>query len=399
MKQKIFIVVNVDRFFLSHRLPVALAAKDSGLDVTILTRDTGYRKEIESYGLHFEDIPFERSGSNPLHELKCVLILQQLYHSQKPDIIHHVTLKAALLGCLAAKLAGNKNVVNALSGFGYNFTNGRNGGLKQKIIRFAMNIAFRCKDFHFILQNPDDQRYVIEQNYTFPENVHLIKGSGIDLEHFSFQEETKKDKVRVILNARILYDKGVTEFVKAAAKIKNKVVDKAEFLLVGDSDMNNLAGIPEKAIVEMTDGDYIRWIGFQKDVFNTVRMADIVVLPSYREGLPKSLIEACAIGRPVITTDTIGCRECVTDGYNGFLVPVKDIDKLAEKMELLINDKTLRADMGKHSRRLAETNFSIVSVINKHLEIYRTMLPEHPHYGYVWYYWNEYTVFHIKQGA
>jgi glycosyltransferase involved in cell wall biosynthesis len=371
--KKIFLVVNVDWFFLSHRLPIALAALKSGYNVTVITKDTGKKSEIESNGLRFIDFPFERSGSNPFYEIKCIFSLSRLYKSNRPDIIHHVSLKAALLGSAAAKLAGCKNVVNAFSGLGYNFTDGR-GGLRQKIMKRVMKRVFKSSDFHYIFQNPDDINQFPELIHDFKGNLHLIKGSGVDLNKFTFEKEISNEKVRFVLPARMLIDKGITEFIEAARKIKEEVSGKAEFILVGGCDTINLAGIAEEKLREMTDSPYIRWVGFQKDIFRVLKEADVVVLPSYREGLPKSLIEACATGRPVITTDAPGCRECVIDGYNGYLVPVKDIDLLSRRMETLINDGEKRAVMGLNSRKLAEKEFSVEKVIAKHLEIYDSLI-------------------------
>ena len=370
---KLFLVVNVDWFFLSHRLPIALAAQKAGYEVTIIAKNTGRQQEIESYHLQFINIPFDRSGSNPVHEIKCVLSLIRLYKKNKPDIIHHVTLKAVLLGCIAAKLTGCHHVVNAISGFGYNFTAGRDG-IKQKIVSNVMKLAFQSKYFHFIFQNPDDVRQFSDLQFVPEKNIHLIKGSGVDLNQFTYEKEIPKEKVRFILPARMLLDKGIVEFINAAKSIKEQVVSKAEFILAGDCDSINLAGIAEDELKAMVDIPYIQWIGFQKDMFYIYKESDVVVLPSYREGLPKSLIEACAVGRPIITTDTQGCRECVVNEYNGYLVPVKDTQKLARYMELLTNDKEKRERMGKNSRILAEQEFSVDNVIAKHLNIYNELV-------------------------
>lgn len=372
MNKALFIVVNVDWFFLSHRLPIALAAKEKGYTVTIVSKDTGKREEIEALGLRFINVDFERSGANPLHEFRCIKILYKIYKSEKPDIIHHVTLKASLLGCLAAKLSGIKRVVNAISGFGYNFTDERTG-IKQRIIRTMMNMAFKSKKFHFIFQNPDDINQFMKFNFVSESQIHLIKGSGVDLNKFTYEKPISKEKVQVILPARMLYDKGIIEFIQAAKKIKDKVVDKAEFVLVGDCDTINLSGIKEEDIKREIDVPFLNWIGFKKDIFSVIKNSDIVVLPSYREGLPKSLIEACAVGRPIVTTDVEGCRECVIEGYNGYLVPAKNIETLSEKMEDLINDPEKRTRMGLNGRILAEKNFSIDSVIREHLRIYKDL--------------------------
>ena len=206
------------------------------------------------------------------------------------------------------------------------------------------------------------------------DRIHLIKGSGVDLNQFAFSEEMVKEKVRIILPSRMLFDKGVVEFITAAEKIKARVFNKAEFILVGDCDTINLAGILEDQLKKMTDYPYIQWIGFQQNIYQIMQEADIVVLPSYREGLPKSLIEAAAVGRPIITTDTQGCRECVIEDYNGYLVPVKDTELLSRRMETLINDPVKRKKMGKNSRLLAEREFSIDKVVKAHLAIYDTLL-------------------------
>jgi glycosyltransferase involved in cell wall biosynthesis len=208
------------------------------------------------------------------------------------------------------------------------------------------------------------------------EKIHLIKGSGVDLKQFTFEAEIPKERVRFILPARMLIDKGVVEFIEAARKLKEKVVEKAEFILAGDCDTLNLAGIPEEKLKVMIDPPYIQWIGFQKNIFHVLKESDVVVLPSYREGLPKSLIEACAVGRPIITTDTPGCRECVVDGYNGYLVPVKNVAILAQKMKILIRDAEKRWEMGRNSRALAEKEFSIDQVIEKHLSVYNKILQQ-----------------------
>ena len=370
MKKSLFIIVHVDWAFISHRLPIALAARYSGYDVTIVTKDTGRGKEIESYGLNFIDIPFERTGTNPIHELKCIYILTKIYKRFKPDIIHHVTIKASLLGCIAAKLSKRRRVVSAISGFGYNFTDERNG-FKQKLIKTMMRVSFKSRFFQYIFQNPDDVKQFSQYNFVKEHQIHLIKGSGVDLNIFKFKKKQLTDKVLFVLPARIVFDKGVMEFIDAAKILGKKAAGNAEFILVGECDSINLSGISEEKLRSLIDEPYIKWIGFQKDILKILIESDVVVLPSYREGLPKSLIEACAIGRPIITTDTQGCRECVIDEYNGFIIPMKNSEILAERMEILLNDPLKRELMGENSRLLAEKWFSIELVINKHLCIYK----------------------------
>lgn len=371
--QRLFMVVNVDWFFLSHRLPVALAAKKAGYDVTIVTCDTGKGEEIKNHGFNFIDLPFKRSGTNIMYEMKCIRLLNAIYKKHKPDLLHHVTIKVALYGSIAARLSNAGGVVNAISGLGYNFTADRKG-FTQRVLLFMMKFGFKRKNMHFIFQNEDDINTFKSLNLVEDKQVSLIKGSGVNLQEFiATPLMPDNGKVKVVLPARMLYDKGVMEFIKAAKLLKNQLLDKAEFILAGDVDKENLAAIPGEEIRALMDGNYLRWIGFQKDMVGLLKASDIVVLPSYREGLPKSLIEAAAIGRPIITTDVPGCRECVVDGYNGYLVPAKDEHRLAGAMLELIKNRDLQVQMGKHSRILAEKEFSIDKVIRETTAIYSAL--------------------------
>lgn len=372
-RQRILYVVNVDWFFLSHRLPLALEAIRRGMEVYLLTFDTGRREEIESYGIKFIQVDFERSGHNPLHELKCVLQLRKLYKDLEADIIHHVTLKASLLGSLAAKLSKQKNVVNAISGLGYNFTGNRDG-LLQKTIRRFMDIAFKSEHSYFILQNPNDLEALKQMKFVPESHYKLIKGSGVDLNAFKPIPRVQKEKIHILFPARILRDKGVIELIEAAKKLKDRFYGKVLFKLIGSCDQENKAALTESEIESMMIPGYLEWYGFQKNMLDQYRDSDIVVLPSYREGLPKSLIEACAVGLPIITTDAPGCRECVIPDFNGIMVPVQSVDPLADAIEHLCKNPSERERMGINSRELAEKEFSIERVIEKTFSIYKQMI-------------------------
>jgi glycosyltransferase involved in cell wall biosynthesis len=185
---------------------------------------------------------------------------------------------------------------------------------------------------------------------------------------------SRSNKIRILFTARMIKEKGVFELIDAANILRNKYPDKIEFLLCGGLDDNPNA-ISKETLESLCDNDYIRWLGYRTDVKHLLEKSHIIAFPSYyKEGLPKSLIEACAIGRPIVTTDSIGCRDAVVDGYNGFLIPIKNSKVLSEKLEILIENKELRIQMGRNSRRLAEQHFSIKTVIAKHLEIYNQLL-------------------------
>ena len=262
---KIVFVVNVDWFFISHRLPLALHAIERGDEVFLLAADTGHKEELEGKGIHFIEIPFERSGSNPVHELGCVMALKKAYQKIRPDVIHHITLKASLLGCLAAKASGQKNVVNAISGFGYLFAGGREG-LMQTVVKRLIHFAFKCKSFSFILQNPDDVAVVKAMKVVPESNVFLIKGSGVDLQEFAYIPPEDHDRVTCLFPARILKDKGAVEFIEAAGMLKNEYEGKARFILAGDCDEDNPAVLHETDLRAMLIPDYIEWVGFQKQM-------------------------------------------------------------------------------------------------------------------------------------
>lgn len=370
--KRLFFVTNVDWFFISHRLPLALNAIQQGYEVYLLSRDTGEKQFLVEKGIQFIDVPFDRSGSNPVHELKCIFLLFKNYKKHQPDIIHHVTLKAALLGSVAAKLSGQRNVVNAISGLGYNFTDGRNGGL-QKLIKLLIRIAFKSKHFSFILQNPDDVAMIEGLNLIPSSRIFLIKGSGVDLNKFVYSKAPNNIPLKVLFPARILLDKGVMEFINAAKQLYEDFSGKVKFVLAGDCDKENRAVLGEKELKSLLIPNYLEWIGYQKDMIPIYENCDIVVLPSYREGLPKALIEACAIGRSIITTDVPGCRECVRWGYNGCLVPVKDAESLADAIKTLLLDGRMRINFGLNSRILAEEEFSIDKVIQSTFDIYHSL--------------------------
>jgi glycosyltransferase involved in cell wall biosynthesis len=372
MSEKLFFVVNVDWFFLSHRLPIALEAQRRGYAVTIVTIETDKREEIESYGFRFIGIPTSRSGTNFLTELKAMFFLWKLYRAERPAIVHHVGVKPVTYGSVAGRLAGLPKIVNALSGMGYLFINRNQNRLAHFIVMRFFRFGFNNPNLRFILQNNDDMEDVRKLQVLRDEQLFLIKGSGVDLEEFRFSEPPASEILNIVLPARLLWDKGISEFVEAARILHTKYAANARFLLAGNVDEGNISSISEKQILNWQEQGYIEWIGFQKEMVPVLSNAHIVVLPSYREGLPKSLIEACAIGRPIVTTDVPGCREVVEHGRNGFLVPARDAQALADAIAELITDKTLRIQMGKESRKIAEQLFSIDSVICKTFGIYQS---------------------------
>jgi len=371
IQDNIFYIVNVDWFFLSHRLQLALAMKNSGYDVYILTKDSGRRKEIEENGLHFIDIDFDRSGKNPLKEFLIIREFLKHIKKHKPSIVHNVTIKPALYGSIAAKIYGKPNlkIVNAISGLGYNFIGDRQGPV-QRVLKKLMNFAFN-KNVNFIFQNPDDMALYKQLGYLQNNKFKLIKGAGVDSVEFQFHDPIEKDQLQIVLTARMLKDKGVIEFTEAAKILKSEWNSKVLFRLIGDIDTSNPAGLEKSELRKLELPNYIVWEGYRKDIRAVLIDADIVCLPSYREGLPKSLIEAMAIGRPIVTTDVPGCRECVEENYNGFLVPSQNSIELARALEVLLLSSELRLEMGKNSRKKMLKELSLDKVISDTVAFYK----------------------------
>ena len=370
--KNLFIIVNVDWFFLSHRLPVALAAQKAGWDVTIVTADTGKLKDIEAKGLKVINLPMSRSGKNILEELGTLNFLRKLYKREKPDVVHHVGMKTILWGTLAAKFAHVKGVVNAISGLGGFFAED-NKGMMAKLMPKVLKFSHNRKNLLCIFQNDDDKGLYVKNGIIKEEQARYIKGSGVNLNEFCYTPEPTDGKIRVILTARMIVEKGVFILTEAAEKLRSKYGDKVEFLLVGGID-DHPGAITKEQLEAVCDGKYIQWLGYRTDVKELLQSSHIVAFPSYyMEGLPKSLIEADAIGRPVITCNSVGCKEAVIDGHNGYLIPTKDVDALEEKLDILLNDAKLRQEMGRNSRKYAEENFSIDVVIERHLKIYQEL--------------------------
>jgi glycosyltransferase involved in cell wall biosynthesis len=376
LKSKILFVTNVDWFFISHRLVIAEEAQKRGFEVIVAAEDTGRSQEIRDKGIQFINLSFSRSGTNPFKEFKTLLKFFKLYNNIKPDIVHHITLKPVIYGSIIAKFLNIKGVVNAISGLGYTFTKGRESFL-QKGMLSIMKFGFNRKNLIVIFQNKNDQHELTTFGVTDPSNfIVIIKGSGVDIEKYYESDFPPFDRIKILLPSRMLWDKGVKELREASNILKVKYNNKVQFILSGLADEDNKAGVPASYLKDWEDGTYVNWIGYQKNMVEVYQDSHIVVLPSYREGMPKSLLEACAIGRAVVTTNAIGCKECVDEGFNGFKVPVYSSKELANVLEKLIINHELIKQMGHNSRIKAEKEFDVKNVIEKHLEIYNSLLIE-----------------------
>ena len=354
----ILFVVNVDWFLISHRFVLCKEALAQGYQVSVACSDTGHRSAIEAAGVKFIDLPIDRSGTNPINEFKTIRRFSKLYKDVKPDLVHHITLKPVVYGSIAARRL-KIPVVNAVSGLGYNLSES-NKGIAKYIMVKLMRYGFRGTDINVIFQNHDDRNALKALKITNRKNkIWMIKGAGVDLKEFAHTPVNTSFPLKVILPARMLWDKGIKEFKQASELLYQRMKGKLIFQLIGRPDKDNKAGADMDQLKAWQVQDYFEFLDYQEDMVSVYKSSSIVVLPSYREGMPKSLLEACAIGRPIVTTTAIGCRECVDQGVNGYKVEVKDFVALAQRIEEIANDSMLMKRMAKAGRIKAEKEFDL----------------------------------------
>ena len=304
-----------------------------------------------------------------------VLHLLKLYRQEKPDLVHQFTVKCVLFGSVACHLLGIRPVVNSVTGLGYVFME---GGAARRWLRGFIKLFYRLvlKNTWVIFQNPDDRSAFLDSHLVDPKRVTLIRGSGVDIQRF-FPQPEPSGKPLVVLPARMLWDKGVGEFVKAARILQAEGLS-VRFALVGDSDNENPASVPASQLHAWENEGVIEWWGWKENMQDVYAQAAIVCLPSsYREGVPKSLIEAAACGRPIVTSDMPGCREVVHHGENGLLVPARDASALAKALLNLLQNPNLRREMGGRGRIIAEKEFSENLVIWETIAFYQSCKNEH----------------------
>lgn len=376
----ILYLVTEDWYFWSHRLPFARAARDAGARVSVATRLAEHRDRIEAEGFSTHAIPFDRSGLNPLRDVTTISAISNLYRRERPDLVHHVALKPALYGSIAAgrvRRGGNGDtgpcVVNAMAGMGFLFISQR---LSAKILRPVIRLAFRFLNnrpaTRLIVQN-DDDRALFETMGVKARRIEVIRGSGVDIDHFRPAPE-KPDPPVAVCVSRMLWDKGIAELVQAARLLKQRGVP-VTVRLVGPTDANP-ASIPQVTLNDWAAEGAIDICGPRDDIAAINAASHIAVLPSYREGLPKSLLEAAASGLPIVATDVEGCREICRDGETGIRVPVRTVEPLADALERLARDPDLRRSLGAGARRAAETEFADTIVVSQTLALYDELLRE-----------------------
>jgi glycosyltransferase involved in cell wall biosynthesis len=378
MARRLLFVVQEALFFTTHRLPVGLAMRDRGWEVHVAgPADPAVAARITAAGLYFHPIPLGRGGQNPLAELRLLAALFMLYLRLRPKLLHLVSIKPVIWGGLVARLLGLPAVVHAVTGLGYLFIRAeRQRGLLHRMLFRLYRFALRHRNALTIFQNPDDLAMFAQEHLVPADRWVMIRGCGVDMQVFAERSEPLIDAAHppvVMFPARLLGDKGVREFVAAAENLRMEGAE-ARFVLVGRRDPDNPTDIGEAQLQQWVASGVVEHWGYAEDMPAMLARAHLIVMPSYREGLPRGLIEAAAIGRAIVTADVPGCREVVRHEVNGLLVPVRDGMATAAAIRRLLDDAALRHRMAAEGRAMAVREFSVEGFVAASLATYERLL-------------------------
>jgi glycosyltransferase involved in cell wall biosynthesis len=373
MTTRILYVVTEDWYFLSHRLPMARAAKDAGYEIHVATRLNSGKAAIEAEGFIPHALSWQRGSLSPTHSLAGVIELRRLLRELKPDILHNISLKPVLLSSIASLGLASIAVVNSLTGLGTLFvSNYRKSELTRPLVVAALKVLLKRPNCRTIVQNPDDRRFVLDLGVP-QASIDLIPGSGVDTTHFTPLPEPPPP-VTAAYVGRMLADKGVMTLIQAYSLATSRGV-KLQLLLAGDCDRDNPGSLAPEQLREFASAFGIHWLGYVTDIREVWAKAHIAVLASRREGLPKSLLEAAACGRPMIATDTPGCREIAIRDETALTFPVDDAPALADAMTRMARDAEMRARFAKTARELVEAKFSACAIGRQTVTLYQSLKP------------------------
>lgn len=367
--KKILYVINVDWFFISHFLPIGKFCIDKGYEVHIACALTSHKEYLEQSGFIVHFIPFLRSKTSCTQEMKTFYAIYKVLKNESFDIIEFFTIKPVLYGGIISKFFSIPKKIFYITGLGYIFIkNGLIGSIIRNFVKALYKLAILGKRSFVITENTFDKQLIQSLHVIYEQKIKIIKGAGVDLERYSYIPENNENIV-IVMASRLLKDKGIFEYLDAAKIIMQKGLN-VTFELYGDIDAGNPATLTASDLEKIKDEKNVILKGFSSDISTIFSHANIVVLPSYREGLPKVLVEAAACGRAVITTNVAGCKDAIIPNTTGLLCEVKDANSLAMQIEKLILDAKLRNDMGKAGRVLAEEKFDIHQIVAEHFSMY-----------------------------
>jgi glycosyltransferase involved in cell wall biosynthesis len=372
---KIILFANTDWYLYNFRLALIKELRNQGYEIVLLSPPGDFHERLQAQGYEWIPFPLSRQGTNPLNEILTLVRLTRVYQQIQPEVVHHFTIKPVIYGSIIAHLLGVRGIINSITGLGHLFID---PSFTTRILRGFAKWLYRLSLRHtqVIFENPEDRNIFIKNKFIQPNQSTLILGTGVDVNRFQPAPKTNITPL-VLFSSRLLVTKGLIEFVEAADLLQQKGL-KVRFAVAGIPDPGNPASISQRQLDAWKQTNRVEWWGWQDDMPAALAQTDIFCLPSYREGVPNALLEACASGLPIVTTDVPGCRDVVQHNVNGLLVPPQNPRALANALETLLNDSGLRSTMGQAGRKIALEQFSSSHIILQNLEVYVRALNPHP---------------------
>lgn len=376
---KAILFANTDWYLHNFRAPLAHSLRQRGWEVVFVSPPGPYTAQLQTNGCRWRELPMQRRSLNPLREWALVRRLAALYREEQPDLVHHFTIKSVVYGSLAARQARVPAVVNAVTGLGHVFSNtGLRSRLLRPLVKTLLRYALSGAQSRLIVQNPDDYAAFAAPGLVPPARLRLIKSSGVNTTRFQPSARTGRERLRVLLATRLLWDKGIGEYVHAARECRRQGLT-ADFLLAGAPDPGNPGSVTAAQVAAWQAEGVLTALGHVDDMAQLLTTVDLMVLPSYYgEGVPRSLIEAAAAGLPIITTDQPGCREAVTHAVNGLQVPPRDAAAFTRAVIDLLSDSARRQAFAAASRAKALAEFDEQHVLRDTYTVYQELLPLPP---------------------
>ncbi len=377
MKYKILLTANTCWYLYNFRLPLLCALRDRGYEVALVAPLDHHTILLQSEGFKVHPWLIARRSVNPISEAHALMDLLRIYRREKPDLVHHFTIKACLYGTIAAKGARVYRVINAVTGLGHLFLGTKKRSrLLRKAIKPVYKAAFKARRATVVFQNADDQEKLIQMGITEGERAHLIRGSGVDIDRFKPNEDSAgrfQNPLQLLFPSRLIREKGTSELLQACSRLWDCGIE-LDLLVAGALDSGNRSSLTEAELYDLQANPRIRCLGHVEDMQALYAASDIVVLPSWREGLSRALIEAAAMERPIITTDVPGCRDVVDHGVTGLLVSARDGRSIELAIRLMLEHPDLARSFGKSARKKVVSEFQVSLVNDSTLKQYQRLL-------------------------